>query len=135
MQNKMKYSRYGPLPSFCGYPKTRSNSWQVDHSCVSTPKLTIAQVKDLMDSNIVKRDGTFYSMVDIPLAKLEACCKMLRLPFKEDVFSKPVGGGARVGTGSKSGIVGTKKRKKSDKKVSKRPRTGSNKKGVILDKS
>jgi len=93
------------------------------------------QVKDLMDSNIVQKTGTFYSMIPMTAEKTAACCAALGVSIEEEVLSKPVGGRARILAGGKRGIVGTKKRKKGDKAVSKRPRTGSKKKSVAANKS
>lgn len=93
------------------------------------------QVKDLMDSNIIKKTGTFYSMIAMTEEKTAACCEALGVSVEKEVLSKPIGSSARILAGSKRGIVGTKKRKKGDEAVSKRPRTGSKKESVAANKS
>lgn len=87
-----------------------------------------------MDNGLVEKGNSFYSMVSIPRPKLEACCTALGISVEQELLGKTVGSGLGISTSRKGSVSGTKKRKVSNKKVAKRPRTGGKKKGVTPDK-
>lgn len=88
-----------------------------------------------MDINLIAKDKTFFKMVEITGTKLERCCAALGISIEQQFFGQTVGSSFGVGAGRKGSVGGTKKRKVSNKKVAKRPRTGGKKKSVAPDKA
>ena len=79
-----------------------------------------------MDKDLITKDGTFFSMVKLSDQKLKVCKDVLGLSLRENFFGKTIWSSGGVATSSKGRIPRAPKRKKSNKKVAKRPRTASN---------
>lgn len=78
-----------------------------------------------MDDGLITKDDTFFSMVPLSEEKLAVCQQILGLSLQKEFLRKTIRGGGGIATSQKGRIPRAPKRKKSNKKAAKRPRSAS----------
>ena len=78
------------------------------------------QIKDLLESRLLQRNGSFFEMRPMTEEEQSLCATELGVLAEEKLLDKPVRGGRRVGARKGTRVVGAAKRQKCGKKRGKR---------------
>ena len=78
-----------------------------------------------MDDGLITKNYAFFSMVPLSEEKLAVCQQILGLSLQKEFLRKTIRGGGGIATSQKGRIPRAPKRKKSNKKAAKRPRSAS----------